>query len=1030
MSGSDFERVKEALDLKEVIINETGYQMRGPHLEACPFCSHSGCFSIHGQGYKCFSCDETGDVFTFLEKYRNIDKAAALRAAAAIAGIQIAEPKPRRERAESLQEKAYRLAAEHYHAAAAMEDSPAVQWFCGKRGHTRQTLEKLRMGWATDALLPFLKGHGFTDADVIGCGLAKDKDTKNQPITPKDYFWHGLSLFPVIDQAGRVITFTCKDPGKKYPGLMIKGTTKAFFINYKALGSEELFCVEGENDVASLFDIGVENTAGTAGAPGDEQARLLKNFCSGKTLYLWFDQDKQKKPFDAGKPEGEAGQHHVRFIYKRLADSNITVKIINHPGEAKDPDEYIQGLLKGGFTPAQAKKKIRDLATDAVDPLAWELEQLRTIPETKMRLEAFKARKLAQAISGLKVTADQDVYISLAAKSIGISVKGVEELVNNAVDLYSHLQTIYTHGLKKADAHDLANYIYKWFSNSAGARFFKTSDQRVWLFYNRKIFEIGNNLDFNTLMFRLTRLAAIEKPGTTVWYFLQTMCNASGEPVDVMSWLHTDREKDLIFLNLNSAHNKIIRIGPSEEPTTIDNGTNESSVLLSSSSQIRPFEYMKASDDTEGVQALKDLIMDATPCEGPQRYFLLCWAISIFMLNYQGDRGLMQVIGSSGTGKSKVAERVSYLIYGESYVGKGTGAAETRVATSNPVVFLDNLENRNLTQPTVDFLLFIANSAHRPKAKSGSDTDVIYQRLQSFGMVTSIEAFPGRYPELINRTFPLVLEKGYRQHGYMHDEVIREIHKKRNLMLSAIFRLLAQDVLPRLAERQDWSKYIQTKHPGHNKERNNEHICTMLLILEGLLKYIPLRNDSREPKAQGADILGKWIETWEEEAKQTAISSNTLLTFMDGLAKEVIVKMRGKGQRDERHEYGMELQSHPEFSDETAVYVYEDPEYLETFFLTETDADGDEYGNTVEVQYFEFILSAKDLWGLFNRYCANQHIRNPFENPTSLGARISNDQGVMESAGWKYINNGNRKQYKKIGGDWYWRFQKKVRKVL
>ncbi|MDA8156268.1 MAG: CHC2 zinc finger domain-containing protein [Actinomycetota bacterium] len=1023
----NFARVKAALDLKTVIVNETGLEWGRHHLKECPFCGHQDCFSlVDERGYKCFSCDAHGDVFTFYQKYKNLDLGEALKYGADVAGIEIDEAKPKKERAETGNEKIFRLAAEHYHRAMAAEGSAGAEWFLKQRGHTRATMEKMRAGWVTNGLLKFLKGQGLTDADVIATGLAVDKDKQDKPIEPKDYYWKG-AVFPVIDHAGKVISFTWKDPEKKIPGLTIRGTQKAFFINYAALGrTNEQIIVEGENDVASLFDIGIENVCGTAGSPGKDQPKLIRNFCSGKTVYLWFDKDHQKKPFDPNKLDGEGGAHHIRFLYRALADAEMQVRIIVHPDvdgrQDKDPDDYIQGLLKSGKSVSSARNTVRDLISNAQEPLHWELEQLRLIPDVKQRLEAFKLRKLALGINALKSQADVDVYTDIAAKAMGISLKGVEELVNNSVDLYQHLSELFRGEIKKADPYVLANYIHKWFLN-ANARFFKTSDARVWLFYQRKIYEIGNNLEFNTLMYKLTRLAAIEKPGTTVWYYLQQICNATGEPVDMMSWMHTNRERDVIFINLNSAHNKIVRITPGEEPAMIDNGTNETAVLLSSSGQIRQFEYMQEENDKAAWAALKELIMDVTPCETPQRYFLLCWAASIFMMNYQGDRALMQVIGGSGTGKSKVAERVSYLIYGENYVGKGSDAADTRVATHNPLVFNDNLENRNLTLAKVDFLLYIANSSHRPKAKSGSDTEVIYQRLNSFEMSTSIEPFPGKYPELINRTCPLVLDSGQRNEGYMHDEVVRAIQKKRNMMLSALFRLLAHEVLPNLDKRQDWSKYLQGKHAGHNKERNNEHICTMLVILQAVLKHIPLPGTKTSPMIQAMDILDRWIARWQEEAKQTAIASNTLLTFMDGLLNEVCMKMRGKGD-------GLKLQPHPDFNDEH-VYVYDDPEYIQTFYLTELNPEPDEFGDELDFHRFEVIITAKALWTLFNRYCKNQGMRNPFENPISLGARIANDQDVMEDGGWAYIaTNPTWKHYKKIHGENYWRFSKKVRRLF
>mgnify|MGYP001574838179 CR=1 FL=1 len=667
------------------------------------------------------------------------------------------------------------------------------------------------------------------------------------------------------------------------------------------------------------------------------------------------------------------------------------------------------------------KIAVNNLKSAALTPLQWEIDCLKAIPEAPARLEVLKERKIPQAVNALS-HAEQEIYVELMGKAIGVSVKAVEDILANSVDLYKEISDTYDGeaGIKKADPLRLAEHIHRWFSNGAGGRWFKTSDGKVWLFYNGHIYEIGNNLEFNTLMYRMTRLAAIAQPGTIVWYYLGTICNSKGEAIDMTSWLFTDREKDTIYLNLNSKHNKILKISPGEETQPLDNGTNEHSVLLSSSSQIKPFELQSTQGEAEGFSALKTLMMDTVPAERPHRYFLLCWTITTFLMDYQGDRGLLQVIGTSGLGKSKVAERISQLVYGENFVGRGTGASDVRIATHNPINFIDNLENRDLNQGRLDFLLLLANSATKPKAKTGSDTAVVYQRLKSMGVVTSIEPFPGKYPELLNRTFPLQLDTKHRIHGYMHDEVMREILRKRNLMLSTIFNMIGKRVLPALEARTDWSKFIHTKYPAHNKERMNEHICMMLLILEGLLEHIPYSKDGSVPlKKQAEEILERWIAEFEAQAHETAITSNTLLTLMDGLAKEVTIKMRAVAN--------LEFGEVREFGDRK-VKDYLDPEYHTNFYLSEREEELGEDGEEM-FQRLDFIVTAAELYTLFNRFCANQHTRNPFETPMALAARISNEKDVLEKGGWEFISKRPdfAPKYKKVGGHWWWRFSKKIR---
>jgi len=342
---TDFDDVKQALDPAEVA-RHYGAAMKGRFANPSPCCGHNDCCSISSEDrvWKCHSCGKGGSVIDLIMEVDGVEKRGALSKAAELAGIEIAGglgSGTRARKGEGAQEQVYRLTAEYYHAAMLNGSGKAGRdWFLSMRGHKESTLKKMQVGFADGKLLDHLGEHGYSPADVIKYGLATDRDPKGKVIKPRDYFWKGLAVFPIVDHDGRVISFTSKDPSKKYPGLLLKGAGKKWFINYAALGRyDELFVVEGENDVASLMDVGCDNVVGTAGGPGKEQVTLLQNFCAGKTVYLWEEKDKQT---DWRKPTG--GQRFVRFFYEALKESSVNVRIIVHPGDAKDPDDYVRGL--------------------------------------------------------------------------------------------------------------------------------------------------------------------------------------------------------------------------------------------------------------------------------------------------------------------------------------------------------------------------------------------------------------------------------------------------------------------------------------------------------------------------------------------------------------------------------------------------------------------------------------------------------------------------------------------------------------
>ena len=1033
---SDFEKVKRAVPINEALARYSRKVVKG-FADECPQCGGHDCCSIdEGDNLvNCFSCGLGGSIIDLVMKVDGVDKGEALKICAEIGNVALTPPsgsgsvKEKKERSESGKEKALRLALDYYKGVRENgAGDKAVKYFLNDRGHFDETMEEMQMGWTDGGLCKALKTEGFTIADIVSYGLAVDKDKDKKPLArPRDFFWKkGMAVFPVIDHAGKVICLTVKDPEKKFTAQQMKGIKKDWFINHAALGKHgDLFIVEGQHDMASLIDAGFKNVVGTCGGPGNDQVKKVKNHCAGKTVYLWFDKDPDKDP-----KESKGGPAHTRILYNGLKESSIDVRIIMHPGETKDPDDFIQGILKEKDK-AAARKAIKELMEMALSPLEWEIELLKLIKDTKDTIVVLKERRIPQWVNSLTSHAEREVYTEVLAKAIPLSIKGVESILEQAgsADLHSELEERFK-DYKHHKARTVADYIYKWFEKNAG-RFFKTSDWKAWLFYHGVIYEIGDNNSFNAIMLRLTHLGKCESPGTQVWYYLKTFCIDRGEPVDMMSWTYTCRETDTVYYNLTLPMHKIIKVTAGEEPVTIDNGTNENSVLLNSSPQIRELAYKPTTSEAEGFRALKKHLMDPMPCEPAQRYFLACWVLSTFLINYQTDRGLVQIIGSSQVGKSKVAERWSQLVYGETFIGRGTGAAAKRIATRNPIIFLDNIENQNLNQPVVDFLLFLANSAMTPKAAAGSDTDVVYQKLDSMGMITSIEPFPGKYPELINRTFPIICEGRYRMEGgYVHSECLGDILRDRPMMISAILKMIGREVLPRMKERTFWMQEINTHFPGHNKERNNEHLCTMMIILEALLKHIPV-NKEHPAKKDAAMILKKWIEYQDDQAAETAITSNTLLTHIDGLQKEVCFAIRKLGQNLQYEEHRHFKK--PYYYADTKVKIYEDIQYIESFYLTESyEYKGkDEDLFMTQVQRFEFIVSSKDLHTLMTRYLKGQHIPNPFANASALGARIGNDKEILVKGGWELLLGKNKQlaPYFLKNNDNYWRFSKEIKAI-
>ena len=65
-------------------------------------------------------------------------------------------------------------------------------------------------------------------------------------------------------------------------------------------------------------------------------------------------------------------------------------------------------------------------------------------------------------------------------------------------------------------------------------------------------------------------------------------------------------------------------------------------------------------------------------------------------------------------------------------------------------------------------------------------------------------------------------------------------------------QFIQRDILPNLGKRKEYLTILKKDYPGHSKNRTNEYLATLMLILDKILPYIYF-GDSPE------DIWQEWI---------------------------------------------------------------------------------------------------------------------------------------------------------------------------
>jgi DNA primase len=999
---SDFTTVKDRADLRQIIPQETGIKMGRSHLDECPFCKGHDCFDIRkdGRSWKCYQCDQGGDIFDFLGQYRAIDKAETLEAAAGLVGVELEKKQGKKRVRFSPVEKIWEAAADHFHQLL-MNDEKALAYLMEARGHSLDTLKRMRVGISRWGLYDKLKELGFEDKDILESGLCGKKEKDGRTMIT-DYFRDGACIYPHMSE-GKIRHFTMKDPQKRGQNYQLKKEHRHDswrFINQDALEKyDDLILIEGEDDVLTQLDIGVHNVIGMSGMISAEQIKTLNSLMRSTTtrarvLYLWMDND---LPNDKGiRP----GHDYVRKLQAELRGIDIKVLVY---ADGEDPDSYVRKL--GGDIRAK-REHVHGLVANALDYISWEILQAGT--DIEGAYNHLRRHSIYEAISR-EPELKQQIYIDKLVK-VGFRRESIEEEIRQNSDLLRQINIYFEQiGAKKdADPNIVADIIYRHFSGCG--RFFYDRTNKVYLLYNQQIFDVGDNLPFNALLKRKTKLLYTEAPGRSVWKSLQLEGFSNGIQIDMARWIHTNRKTDTIFINLNSSGNTILRIAPGEVKE-IENGINQDAVLLKSSEDIDSFTYLPHATIREGLQRLGELVFNNLCVEVEQRYFILAWLISGFLPDFTAYQIIMKFAGASASGKSSGAEFLSALLFGKPQVGDASAAAAFSEAATSPLLVIDNLESDDIGKSMLKFLLLAATKGSKKKRSGGSDSGTVTESPKALVLVTAIEPFIK--PELINRTVELEFKKDFRQDGFVKDECFRALEKDRDMILSSIIKFVSEKILPNLSERSEYLKVLRKQFRGHAKDRVDEYYALLMLILEKMLPYIPFYSPD-DPRAalneSGAqEIWTEWINYQNAAARMSESGSNPTLRLLDGMVRDYLFKMKER-----------ELL----FCEVTNSRKLTDPEIGLEIVQRKPESRIDERSQEPYTIFrIEFEATAAEMVDAFDAMAKRRGIKNPYASAAVFGKRLKNDIQTLKKEGWALeTKEGIEPYFKKIKGTRFYKF--------
>ncbi|MDD5147444.1 MAG: DNA primase [Candidatus Daviesbacteria bacterium] len=371
----DTELIKEKINIVDLISEYLPLKKAGVNFKAnCPFHNEktpSFIVSPERQIFKCFGCQKSGDVFTFLMEKEGMEFKEALEILANKAGVALKKSPDKKDFKERLfevnlkaQEFFHYILTKHPLGKKALE-------YLQDRGVSLETISQFGIGYAPnswESLTKFLLKRGFSTQEIVisGLGVASKSDSYDR--------FRGRITYPLFDSKDKLRGFSGRVLYHAEPKYINTPQTPIFDKGSFLFGlnlakgeirnKKEAILVEGEMDTILSFQAGFKNIVASKGTALTEgQIDLIKKYT--ESLLLGFDMDL-------------AGDSASRRGIEMADKAGLNIKVIQ---------------LEGDKDAAQAVK---------ADPAIWQKAIIEAVPIYDYYLTSIAKRYDSKNPSDLK----------------------------------------------------------------------------------------------------------------------------------------------------------------------------------------------------------------------------------------------------------------------------------------------------------------------------------------------------------------------------------------------------------------------------------------------------------------------------------------------------------------------------------------------------------------------------------------------------------------------------------------------------
>ena len=421
ISQEIIDRILDEVDIVSEISEDITLHKKGVnYIGLCPFHSEkTPSFTVSpSKGIcKCFSCGKGGNVIWYRMQHDGLSYPEAIRELGRKHNIDIPiiELSPEQQQRQDERASAMIAITEAYNLFRNnLNATPEAQAYLAERKISKEIIDLYGVGFAFDydGLSRTMLSKGYQQEHLIRAGVSYFHDEKKRL---KDVFWQRV-LFPYFNKTGQVVGFTGRainDQSAKYKNtaetiLFTKGKNiYGLYLARTAIQKEDkVYIVEGQFDVLSMFQAGIQNVIGGSGTAFTPEQRKLLHGITSNIVFI-YDGD-------------AAGIAAAEKNLQAFVSDAFKVRCVALPN-GKDPDDMVK--VKGDEF-GQWLNKVEMSYVDFMSKTLFLKDD-----DEYQRLD--KTKQILSIILKEKETIIRDSFLGTLAVNSGYDLDRVFELIDD-----------------------------------------------------------------------------------------------------------------------------------------------------------------------------------------------------------------------------------------------------------------------------------------------------------------------------------------------------------------------------------------------------------------------------------------------------------------------------------------------------------------------------------------------------------------------------------------------------------------------